>query len=304
MIFENYWPAYFLVYYIKCRIFKKKSPILAGFKITHACNLQCTHCPFWSKAGTGSLPYEKIVHILKALNSDGVRIIIIEGGEPFLWRDGAHTIYDVVEEAKKLFFSVGMITNGTFPLDIPTDALWVSIDGRQKTHNRIRGACFEQILQHIDRSSHPNLLANVTINKLNCRDIPELVKYLSRKVKGITVQFYYPYDGDTGLCVSPQERGEVLRQLIQLKQDGYPVSDSFDCLESLVGNTWQCEDWMLANVEPDGRINSGCYVKNRGEINCGMCGFAAHTEMSRAFQLRLEPFLAGKKIFNYRNLTV
>ena len=44
----------------------------------------------------------------------GVRILIIEGGEPFLWRDGAYSLADVVDEAKKLFFSVGVAVQMVF----------------------------------------------------------------------------------------------------------------------------------------------------------------------------------------------
>jgi uncharacterized ferredoxin-like protein len=46
----------------------------------------------------------------------------------------------------------------------------------------------------------------------------------------------------------------------------------------------------------------GCYVKNRAEVDCSLCGFAAHAEISQAFQLKLAPLLAGIKIFKYRNL--
>ena len=59
---------------------------------------------------------------------------------------------------------------------------------------------------------------------------------------------------------------------------------------------------MIANVEPDGQINTGCYVKNRGTVNCSWCGFAAHTEISQAFQMHPGPMLSGMKIFKYRNL--
>ncbi len=305
MIFENYWPAYFLHYYVQCRLLKRKIPILAGFKITHDCNLKCRHCPYWKKAeaGNGSLTFGRVVDILRALKQQGVRIIIFEGGEPFLWKDNSHTIYDVIREAKKLFFSVGLVTNGTFPLDVPAEVLWVSIDGLQDSYSQIRGGLFERIIEHIDQSPHPNLLANITINTINQHEIADLLKYLSKKVKGITIQFHYPYDGDKTLCLSPAQRDATLQEIIKLKQEGYPVADSFNCLEALRENQWKCEDWMLVNVEPDGRINSGCYLKNRVDIDCGLCGFAAHTEISLAFQLRMQPIFVGKKIFNYRNLS-
>jgi Fe-coproporphyrin III synthase len=302
VIIKNFWPAYFIDYYVQCRVFGRRSPILAGFKITHECNLRCRHCPFWSKATNIPLTFETIVTIFRTLQDKGVRILIIEGGEPFLWKDHTKTIHDVVREAKKYFFSVGLVTNGTFPLDIPTDVLWVSIDGLKDAHTQIRGAAFERIVQHIEQSPHPHVLANITINTINNQHIADIVKYFASRVKGFTIQFHYPYDSDTSLCLSPQQKDTVISCLLSLKHDGYSILDSVRCLEAMRHNNWKCEDWMIANVEPDGQINTGCYVKNRGDVNCTMCGFAAHTEISQAFQLQLGPIRAGMKIFKYRNL--
>lgn len=101
--------AYFLSYYIQSRLGRKR-PLLGGMKITHACNLTCTHCPFWKKKAE-SLSFTQAISALEALHRRGVRILVIEGGEPFLWRDGEHDLSDIVDEAKKLFFSVGVTTN-------------------------------------------------------------------------------------------------------------------------------------------------------------------------------------------------
>jgi MoaA/NifB/PqqE/SkfB family radical SAM enzyme len=245
------------------------------------------------------LTFDEVKQILQDLHRMGVRILILEGGEPSLWRDGHYTITDVVTFAKTLFFSVGMTTNGTLPLTVPTNTLWVSIDGLRETHNRIRDNSFDRVIKHIHSSRHPNVYANITINKINYGEIPELVKFLSDKIKGITIQFHYPYEDDDTLTLPFKERRQVLDTLIELKREGYPITDSYLCLESLKDNNWHCQDWMLANVEQDGSINLGCYVKGRGDIQCKMCGFAAHTEISLAYKWHLEAILVGRKIFRY-----
>ncbi|MDX1777842.1 MAG: radical SAM protein, partial [Thermodesulfobacteriota bacterium] len=183
---------------MKCRVFGKRIPLLAGFKITNRCNLECIHCPFWKRTSPELLTFDQIKQILQTLYRRGVRILILEGGEPSLWRDGNYTITDVVTYAKTLFFSVGMTTNGTVPLTVPTNTVWVSIDGLRETHNRIRDNSFDRVIKHIQSSNHPNVYANITINGINYSEIPELVKFLFGKVKGITIQFHYPYeDNDT-----------------------------------------------------------------------------------------------------------
>lgn len=293
------WYLYFFTYYLKCRLSKRRIPLLAGFKITNRCNLSCMHCPFWKRNSSKMLTFNQVKKILSTLYKLGIRILILEGGEPFLWKDGNHTIHDVVEFAKSLFFSVGITTNGTFPLTIKPHTIWVSIDGLNETHNQIRGNCFNRVIENIQNSTHPNIYANITINRTNYREIPELVKYLTGKIKGITIQFHYPYEKGGSLTLSFEERGEVIDNLITLKKAGYPIADSYLCLESLKDNSWDCQDWMLANVEPDGSINLGCYVKGRGKVQCKMCGFAAHTEISLAYKWHIESILAGKKIFRY-----
>lgn len=296
------WFGYFLNYFIRSRVFGDRKPILAGFKLTHKCNLACRHCPFWKRQYNEMLKFDQAVDILHKLYDLGVRIVIFEGGEPFLWKDGKYNINNVIDEAAKLFFSVGVTTNGTFPIEIPSaNTVWVSFDGLRETHNYIRGKqIFDDVIKNIQNSSHPNIYASVTINKLNVKEIPELVRFLNKLVKGITIQFHYPYDQVDDLMVSKDERHWILDELIKLKKAGYCIADSYKALEALKENKWRCHDWMLADVDPDGKINLGCYVKNRGKVSCKDCGFAAHTEISIAYDLNIEAVMVGRTIFKYR----
>jgi MoaA/NifB/PqqE/SkfB family radical SAM enzyme len=228
----------------------------------------------------------------------GVRILILEGGEPLLWQDGSRNISDVVREARKYFYCTGVTTNGTLPLELDTDIIWVSIDGLRETHDRLRGKSFDRIIENIKRSSHPKIFANITINRLNRQEISDLIKYLASIVKGITIQFFYPYQESEDLLLTWEERAAVLDQLIELKLKGYPLTDSVLALRTLRDNSWVCEPWMIANVEPDGTFNQGCYLKNRtiDHNPCRFCGFAAHTEISLAYQLHWSAIMSGKEI--------
>jgi len=295
--------GYLFSYYLGSLIGKKK-PLLGGIKLTHACNLSCIHCPF-HKRKASSLSFPQVLSSLRTLYEWGVRIVIIEGGEPFLWRDGAYDIQNVVAEAKKLFFSVGVTTNGTFPIELDSDNVWVSIDGLKETHDRIRGKSFEGIMANISASSHPRIYAHITINSLNWKEVPELVEYLSHaeelcsKVKGITVQFHYPYqEVEEDLFLPFDKRRKVLDDLIRLKRQGLPIADSYACLEALKDNRWRCRPWMIASVDPSGKLTHGCYVKGRGEVACERCGFSAHTEISLAYSGVIESILVGGRIFS------
>ena len=232
-----------------------KRPLLGGIKLTHDCNLSCTQCPFRMRKGD-SLSFAKVLSSLTSLYDWGVRILMLEGGEPFLWEDGSRRLNDVVGEAKKLFFAVGVTTNGTLPIEVDSDIVWVSIDGLRDTHDRLRGKSFDRIIANIQSSSHPKIYAHITINSINWEEIPELVRYLSDKVKAITFQFYYPFQ-ETGreLVLPNRERHEVLDGLLDMKREGWPIAVSGACLRALKRNRWRCRPWMIASVDPDGQLH-------------------------------------------------
>jgi len=298
------WILYFFKYFLQCKVKGDRKPILGGFKITHRCNLKCEHCPYWRRA-TAELSYEDVKGVILKLYEMGVRILIIEGGEPFLWRDASvgKNLESVVDFAKRYFFSVGVTTNGTFPIiDFPADVCWVSFDGMESTYKKIRGDIFSKVVENIKRSNHKNLYANITINRINEFELETMVKFISPMVRGITIQFHYPYgiDEDERLFIPLSERKQIIDRLVALKRQGYKIVDTIGCLNSMKTNSWQCHDWMLANANPDGTIFKGCYLKNRGTIDCKSCGFAAHVEISKAFDLYVPSILVGRKIFNYR----
>jgi MoaA/NifB/PqqE/SkfB family radical SAM enzyme len=290
------WYAYLFSCAVKSRLLNIKRPIMAGVKITHECNLKCLHCPFWGRKGKG-LSFSKVKEAFNNLHKLGVRIVIIEGGEPFLWKDGSYTIKDVVKEAKRLFFCVGITTNGTFPLSAEPDVFWVSIDGLEEMHDSIRGKYFEKIMANLRDCPHTRVYAHVTINSLNWEQIPGLVEFLFSKVKGITVQFYYPYEGGEDRLFLPfSKRRIVLDNLIRMKSNGFSVANSYACLEAMKDNSWKCHSWMIASVGPEGKITKGCYVKDKGEVSCGKCGFSAHTEISLAYSGSMEAILTGNRL--------
>lgn len=277
----------------------KKRPLLAGLKITHRCNLKCRACPFWRR-DREQMNYSLAIETLHKLYQEGVRLLIIEGGEPLLWRDNGYTLEDVIQEAKKLFFCTAVVTNGTLPIETQADVVWVSIDGLRESHDLNRGQTFDRIISNIKVSSHPKILANITFNRLNWREVDDLVKFLEGLVKGITFQFYYPYTGSEDLSLTWEQRKWVLQRLLTLKKQGYPILASRKAIETLKDNSWRCHDWLIASADPDGTIHIGCYLKGRDKIMCEWCGFAAHTEMSLAFDMVLEAINVGRKVFGFK----
>ena len=284
-------------YILKNYVLSQHKPFLASFKLTYRCNLTCQQCPFYSMESP-ELTYEAATHIIDHLYERGNRMLIFEGGEPMLWRDGERRVHDLVAYARQSFFSVGMTTNGTLPLDVPTDVLWVSIDGLRDTHNALRGApIFERVIANVRASNHPRLFAHITVNSVNAAEIPELLKFLNGLFRGITLQFYYPYNQQDALFLDFERREELLETLIQLKHKGIRILNSTAALQALKRNSWTCRDALIDNANPDGSLLQGCYLKGRADIDCSRCGFSPHTEISLACRGVPGAILAGMKIF-------
>lgn len=275
-----------------------RRPLLASYKLTYQCNLRCQQCPF-PQYTAAPASFEEVCAVLDRLRERGDRLVVFEGGEPLLWKDGSRDFRSVVRYARERFACVGVTTNGTLPLDaIETDILWVSVDGFAQTHNRLRQAeIFDRVVEHMRRSNHPRLYAHLTANAENAAEIPELVRFLSEIVKGITIQFYYPYGPDDHLFLPWEERRALLDRLIQLKGAGYPVLNSVPGLRALQGGGWRCLPMLVDCANPDGSIYQGCYLHGRAEIDCQKCGFSPYTEMSLALRGNPQAVLAGMQIF-------
>ena len=218
---------------LRYHLLSRNQPLLASYKLTYRCNLRCQQCPFYMLENPDPT-FEQVLGTLDRLRERGSRLVVFEGGEPLLWRDGEHTIRDVVAEAKRRFFSVGITTNGTLPLDVGSDVLWVSLDGLRETHDRLRGApVFERIIENIKGSKHPRLHAHITINAQNHAEVVPLIQFLRGLVRGVTVQFYYPYNGRDALFLDFDRRASLLDELMALKRQGYPILNSNAALQAL-----------------------------------------------------------------------
>lgn len=275
------------------------TPMLAGYKITHRCNLKCLHCPYWKREGDEA-DFEGVKDALRRLRSTGAVILIIEGGEPMLWRDGSKGIEDVISVADSLFPCVCMTTNGLMPFErLNLSRVWVSLDGVQEIHDKVRGTgVYSRVIANLRRVPGARGYVSFTISALNYDCACELIRELKGLVEGVTVQFYYPYNGlPDPLFVDVERRSALLDQLITLKRQGYPVANSEASLRELKMSRWTCYDELLVNADPDGSMHRGCYLKNRGPSECSRCGFTAHNEISLAFRGDLRAIAAGLKIF-------
>lgn len=289
-------------FFARRMILRQRLALLVSFKLTYRCNLACRACPFHFRADSGAtdMPWETAIRALDKLHRSGARMLVFEGGEPFMWRDGNHRLNDLIDYARPHFLRVAVTTNGTFPLDARADTLWVSLDGTKVTHNALRSGSFDRVYANLQATKHPRVFLHCTLNRRNTFDIEALVHLASDlpTVRGITFQFFYPYhQGEEDLALSVDERKRAIAQLLSLKKAGAPILNSASRLRAMINNRWRCHDDVLANVDPDGSITTGCYVKSRGLVNCAACGFTPVAEASGALDLHPGSIRTGWKLF-------
>lgn len=126
----------------------------AYFHVTDRCNFHCLGCYSYvcKRNENMDLTLEQIQHELNELAENGVKGIVISGGEPFIRED----IASICEYAKGLNISTRIITNGTMPHErykkaLPyIDAISVSVDGYSEDVSFIR-----------DKGTMPRVLATV-----------------------------------------------------------------------------------------------------------------------------------------------
>ena len=289
-------------FYFRRKILGRDLPLLASFKLSYRCNLKCAPCPYHRRvdADRASIGWESATAALDELHRAGCRIVVFEGGEPLMWSDGTHRFRDLARYARGRFLCTAATTNGTLPLDVPVDVLWVSLDGTKPTHDRLRSHSFDRVWENLRTPPRGKLLVHFTLNRENWRDLEGLLDVLKHRpaVRGVTLQLFYPYgQGEEALALSTSERREAIGLAVRLKDRGHPILNSRRALENMVANSWTCHDRLLVNVDPDGSITQGCYVRSRGAVRCGDCGFTPVAELSGAFDLAPGSILAGWKAF-------
>jgi len=265
-------------------LFKRRKPLVGSIILTDRCNLSCRHCRVNNITGV-VYPYSRIISDMKKMHASGVRVLLFYGGEPFLWEDNGVTLRDLVIEAKKRgFFLINVVTNGTFPLDLPeADMILVSIDGGREIHNEIRGETYEVILENIRNATSDNICLYMAMNQINkdsIEEVCELARQLEN-VKALTFNFHTPYPGTEYLKLSAEEKQHCCDCIAGLINDGYPILNIKSAFPYIIDNKFKTPCHQCIVMENGQQWTCGRCVEIPGL--CRECGFFFAAEYSLAF---------------------
>ncbi len=224
---------------LKTILFRKTDPILGTIIVTDRCNLKCRHCSVNNIASV-LYPYAEIRDEMRKLYEMGVRILFFCGGETFLWRDGDRNLRDLVTEAKDMgFLIVNVVTNGTFPIDLPeADLILLSLDGDRERHNLVRGPTFDVIMENVQNATADNICFYMAINRLN-KDAVREVCILAREtknVRAVSFNFHTPYPDTRELALSKEEKKACCGVIADMMKEGAPVFNLKSAFPYLIEN--------------------------------------------------------------------
>ncbi|MBO4989140.1 MAG: radical SAM protein [Clostridia bacterium] len=273
---------------IKTILFHKKDPILGTVILTDKCNLKCKHCSVNNLTAIVH-PYAQIKEEMNTLYSMGVRILFFCGGETFLWKSEKKTLRDLVKEAKEMgFLIVNVVTNGTFPINLPeADLILLSLDGDRERHNLIRGDTYDTIMKNVEGATKDNICFYMAINQINkgaiehvCRKAKEL-----KNVRAVSFNFHTPYPDTRQLALSKEEKQACVDVICRMMKEGVPVFNLKSAFPYLVENKFPTPCHQCLVIE-DGKIST-CGRCIEVEGLCEECGYFFVAEYTLLFQGKL-----------------
>ena len=270
---------------VKTILFRKKSPILGTVILTDKCNLHCKHCSVNNLTAVVH-PYTQIKDEMLKLYDMGVRILFFCGGETFLWRDGEHNLRSLVIEAKSMgFLIVNVVTNGTFPIDLPeADLILLSLDGDRERHNEIRGDTYDTIMKNISEATAENICFYMAINKINKDAVAHVCRTArdTKNVKAVSFNFHTPYPDTKDLALSREKKKKCCDTITEMMKEGAPVFNLKSAFPYLIDNSFPTPCHQCVVIE-NGKISTcGRCIDVPGL--CEQCGYFFVAEYTLLFR--------------------
>lgn len=283
-------------YVLSKKILHKNTPLICGLVLTDRCNLKCLHCRLANR-GIPDLRFEEALDSINAFYKEGGRTLYLQGGEPLIWHDRRYTIEDIIAYSRDIgFYSIIIYTNGTIPINTTANTVFISVDGLQETHDLLRGATFDKIINNIRESEHPSLYINFTINSINKNNIGEFCEFIEaiNNIRGIFFYFHTPYYGYDHLYIEPDERKKILFRLMDYKKK-YKILNSRAGLKSALQNDW-VRPLDVCRVYEKGKTFTCCRYPADPEL-CRNCGYLSYAEIDQTLKLKPSAIVNALKYF-------
>ncbi len=160
------------------------------WNLIRRCNLACKHCYSISadRDFAGELSTREVCTVMDDLDSFGVPVLILSGGEPLLRSD----IFDISHRARDMGFYVGLSTNGTLINEDNIEKIagagynyvGISLDGIEATHDRFRRkqGAFDASMHAIELCRNLDIKVGIrfTMTSDNAHELPLMLELLDK----------------------------------------------------------------------------------------------------------------------------
>ncbi len=270
---------------VKTILFRQKKPILGTVIVTDKCNLHCKHCSV-NNITAVIHPYEQIKREMQQLFDMGVRILFFCGGETFMWQDSGRNIRDLVIEAKRMgFMIVNVVTNGTFPLELPeADLILLSLDGDRERHNAVRGDTYDRIMENIAAATSDNICFYMAINQINkdaVKDVCALARD-TKNVRAVSFNFHTPYPDTRELALAKEDKAQCCEDIKYMMKQGAPVFNLKSAFKYLINNSFPTPCHQCVVME-NGRLSTCGRCIDVPDL-CKECGYFFVAEYTLLFR--------------------
>ncbi|MBC8495059.1 radical SAM protein [archaeon] len=173
-------------------------PKEAIVSMTNRCNLRCEMCDIPKTDKYIDIPTKKVKELIVDLRKIGCKSIVFAGGEPLIRED----IFELIDEAKENNLKVCITSNGTL-IDqgaadklglLGVDVVNISIDGKEKTHDALRGkGKYKKAINALEllrRNDVETTIASI-VCKQNYKELTQVLE-LAKKY-GVTSVRFQPF---------------------------------------------------------------------------------------------------------------
>jgi MoaA/NifB/PqqE/SkfB family radical SAM enzyme len=264
--------------------------------IADRCDQRCEHCQIWTGPGAASRPSltrdERLALVEEAIGL-GVREVLLTGGEPLLSAD----LWPIAERLRQAGVRALLATNGLLvathaaALARLFDELYVSLDGTEATHDRLRGVpSFARVAAGIGALRRllprPLLVARCTLHAGNLHELEEIVGVA--RATGFDHVSFLPLDATSDAFGGrPQARRRLAPDSGQLaalgeaigrlpRGDGFVLEDPAKLrriARQLAGDYARpaCDaPWWSSVVEADGALRPCFFHAPAGDVRAGL----------------------------------
>jgi MoaA/NifB/PqqE/SkfB family radical SAM enzyme len=262
-----------------------KTPLFGSADIINVCNLKCIHCYWWTtrEPTAGELTPEQWRTVIQnSFKKMKIANVTVVGGEPMLRKDVVEVFSDEMKNR------ISVVTNGMFPLMDINGFYFVSIDGTEDIHNRIRGPntyakIKKNVKNFVDVGGSVDI--NMTLNTLNYKTIIDVIHEWDDIAGRISIQFHTPFVDDDPLWLPfGEERNRTIDSILDYSsnENKHFVINSKEQFELMRGNWgYKCPNWMILPLDYRGNIKIPCCMGSTNEDalqpQCDKCGIAPYS---------------------------